>query len=143
MSKDYARSLDKIHHKILQELVQKPENSFCADCGMRGTFASEARHNCHWAERHVRGGTMWGGLGDNARDLRPSYALPPPTDPTWASANLGIFLCLNCSGCHRSLGVHISQVRSITMDAWFPDQIEVRLAFPHVLVRLLPPQLMV
>jgi hypothetical protein len=29
------------------------------------------------------------------------------------------------------------------MDAWFPDQIEVRLAFPHVLVRLLPPQLMV
>jgi hypothetical protein len=46
MSKDYARSLDKIHHKILQELVQKPENSFCADCGMRGTFASEATHNC-------------------------------------------------------------------------------------------------
>lgn len=50
----------------------------------------------------------------------------PCSDPTWASANLGIFLCLNCSGCHRSLGVHISQVRSITMDAWFPDQIEVR-----------------
>jgi stromal membrane-associated protein len=47
-------------------------------------------------------------------------------DPTWASANLGVFLCLNCSGCHRSIGVHITQVRSITMDAWFPDQIEVR-----------------
>ena len=36
MSKDYARSLDKIHHKILQDLVKKPENSFCADCAMRG-----------------------------------------------------------------------------------------------------------
>ncbi len=45
-------------------------------------------------------------------------------DPTWASANLGVFLCLNCSGVHRSLGVHITQVRSITMDAWFPDQIK-------------------
>jgi hypothetical protein len=47
------------------------------------------------------------------------------TDPTWASANLGVYLCLNCSGVHRSLGTHITQVRSITMDAWFPDQIEV------------------
>ena len=48
------------------------------------------------------------------------------TDPTWASANLGVYLCLNCSGVHRSLGTHITQVRSITMDAWFPDQIEVK-----------------
>jgi hypothetical protein len=36
MSKDYARSLDKIHHKILQEQVRMPENSFCADCAQRG-----------------------------------------------------------------------------------------------------------
>ena len=36
-----------------------------------------------------------------------------------------MYLCLNCSGVHRSLGTHITQVRSITMDAWFPDQIEV------------------
>eukprot|EP00466_Bigelowiella_natans_P002178 jgi/Bigna1/144934/aug1.93_g19642 len=35
---------------------------------------------------------------------------------SWASVNLGIFLCTNCAGVHRSMGVHISFVQSITLD---------------------------
>ena len=35
-----------------------------------------------------------------------------------ASPKFGIFICLNCAGTHRGLGVHISFVRSITMDAF-------------------------
>jgi len=37
-------------------------------------------------------------------------------DPDWCSINLGILVCKECSGIHRSLGTHISKVRSITLD---------------------------
>lgn len=32
-------------------------------------------------------------------------------EPDWASLNLGILVCIECSGVHRNLGVHISKVR--------------------------------
>lgn len=41
--------------------------------------------------------------------------------PRWASTNLGIFLCQRCAGIHRSLGTHISKVKSIDLDYWTDD----------------------
>ena len=40
------------------------------------------------------------------------------TNPDWAVTNLGVFICLQCSGVHRSLGVQISKVRSVSLDRW-------------------------
>ncbi|XP_055608565.1 arf-GAP with coiled-coil, ANK repeat and PH domain-containing protein 1 [Uranotaenia lowii] len=47
------------------------------------------------------------------------------SDPKWASINLGITLCIACSGVHRSLGVHYSKVRSLTLDVWEPEILRV------------------
>ncbi|MXQ81756.1 hypothetical protein E5288_WYG004941 [Bos mutus] len=70
-------------------------------------------------------------------------------DPRWASINLGVLLCIECSGIHRwaswavwrgwgrsraltpppsssrSLGVHCSKVRSLTLDSWEPELLKL------------------
>lgn len=54
--------------------------------------------------------------------------------PQWASINLGITLCIACSGVHRSLGVHHSKVRSLTLDAWEPEIIKVMMELGNQIV---------
>ena len=43
----------------------------------------------------------------------------------WASISNGIFLCLDCSGEHRGFGIGVSFIRSVTMDQWTQDQVNI------------------
>lgn len=42
--------------------------------------------------------------------------------PSWCSVNNGIFLCMDCCGRHRGMGVHLSFMRSSDLDDWTPAQ---------------------
>ncbi len=42
----------------------------------------------------------------------------------WVSMGFGIYLCLNCAGFHRSMGTHITSVRSCNLDEWTTIQVE-------------------
>uniref|UniRef100_A0A7S2ISK3 Arf-GAP domain-containing protein n=2 Tax=Haptolina brevifila TaxID=156173 RepID=A0A7S2ISK3_9EUKA len=61
-------------------------------------------------------------VGDNAvcADCR----LPIQFRNAWASINLGAYLCIQCSGVHRSLGVHLSKVRAVAADDWNSDWVD-------------------
>ena len=49
-------------------------------------------------------------------------------NPDWVSLNLGVLLCIECSGVHRSLGVHLSKVRSLKLDSLSDSECRLLLA---------------
>ncbi|KAI7986200.1 ADP-ribosylation factor GTPase-activating protein AGD3 [Camellia lanceoleosa] len=57
-------------------------------------------------------------------------------EPEWASLNLGVIICIECSGVHRNLGVHISKVRSLALDVkvWEPSVINLVQALGNTFV---------
>lgn len=105
--------------KIVLELLKLQENTFCADCGAKGVCLFLLRSSLSAAHLQRCAPIC----------LNPALlcALAAPAGPRWASANLGIFVCIRCSGIHRNLGVHISFVRSVSLDEWKSKEVKVRL----------------
>lgn len=46
-------------------------------------------------------------------------------DPDWAAITFGTFVCWDCSGIHRSLGAHISKIKSVQLDEWKDSDVEM------------------
>lgn len=38
-----------------------------------------------------------------------------------ASLDFGVFVCMNCSGAHRSLGQSVTRIKSTKLDTWNKD----------------------
>lgn len=73
------------------------------------------------AEKKKRAQTVFDKLFDESSN---KVCVDCPThNPQWASVSHGTFLCIKCAGIHRGLGVHLSFVRSCTMDTWSPVQL--------------------
>jgi len=83
----------------ISQVAAIPSNNICVDCSDKGTF--------------------------HPVPLTSQQLTFLCSDPQWASINLGVFMCIECSGVHRSLGTHISKVRSIDLDQWEPSVIQV------------------
>ena len=46
-------------------------------------------------------------------------------NPNWVSINNAIYLCLSCAGKHRSLGINISNVKSLSLDEITENQMKL------------------
>ncbi len=44
---------------------------------------------------------------------------------SWTSLGFGIFVCISCSGIHRSFGMHITRVRSTKLDCWTKKDVKL------------------
>jgi len=71
---------------------------------------------------------MKAGLLARLRKENPHCAECHTSSPDWISISLGVMVCIVCSGIHRSLGVHISKVRSIVLDDLEPELLDMMCA---------------
>ncbi|KAG5943670.1 hypothetical protein E4U60_006552 [Claviceps pazoutovae] len=93
----------------IKNLLKLEPNKVCADC-----------------KRNKRMYSLFGTelLQSATAPFGPALSLIEFTDPRWASWNLGIFVCIRCSGIHRGMGTHISRVKSVDLDSWTDEQLQ-------------------
>ena len=104
--KDPAQKQQEYYIKQLEQILKLPGNDNCADCGQKGIILYTLFFFFFFFLTFLS--IFVFSLG-----------------PRWASVNLGIFVCIRCSGIHRNMGTHISKVKSVSLDKWQPDMVEV------------------
>lgn len=58
--------------------------------------------------------------------------------PRWASLSIGVFICLECSGIHRSMSTSFTRVRSVDLDSWSQGQVDQMIGNGRALARWPP-----
>jgi hypothetical protein len=97
----------------VEEVRNVPGNAVCADCEALGMLPINLPI---WLVRVLLVNVPASSL------LTPALTgICNVADPIWAVINRGTLICKNCAGVHRNLGVHVSKVRSLTLDDWAPS----------------------
>lgn len=107
-SKDFVDSYNGNQHDQSSSLINNDPNNQNGNHHhhQNQTFNSE----CHLQQQIIR---QVQDLPGNDRCVDCSTT---KDRPTWLSTNLGVLVCIECSGIHRDLGVHISRIQSLTLD---------------------------
>lgn len=101
-----------------EEWVQAIEQQILSSLQLNETNKLKAK-NGGFAADNVTILTMKSVLGNN------TCADCDAPNPVWASLNLGCLICIECSGIHRNLGTHLSRVRSLELDDWSNELVQV------------------
>lgn len=108
------------NQQVIKGLLKLDCNKICADCkrNKRQFLTLSA-----WERLILRSSLSLGTYFFCKKAIELTQILPL-LDPRWASWNLGVFICIRCSGVHRGMGTHISRVKSVDLDAWTDEQLQ-------------------
>jgi len=108
------------HTKILRELVKRSENKLCADCKRNGMCIVRRLFITFDVVLILRRSQM--GFLELVCILSHIFYY---ISECYIVYYRGVFVCIRCSGIHRSMGTHISKVKSVDLDTWTPEQMDV------------------
>lgn len=119
-----------IHEAIRTGFIASPSPKTLAGAK---AFPSRSTGNLEILSSYLNENTVERALKDETREEicrvagNEACADCAAADPDWVSITLGVLVCIECSGIHRSLGVHRSKVRSLRLDYWEPEYVQVAL----------------